>query len=221
MNFQISQKWRKQGPRDDMMNNIVLSSKIKQDPYSFILLNISCSDTMIKIRNFKQNSEICLQSSRKTCIFKKISKKQKIRSQRKSEAQFRNLVKNKGWHIFLQPSKMLVLGAQEKTKKGFQKIGAKNRLFFHLLPVSSSGLHLFKNLLIYAWGKSGVLNRMKQLSTLYLIVFPLFGRSKNSSPHFRKKRKSALLGKTQIIEKLIDFNYYEKEITQEGGNRQG
>jgi len=97
---------------------------------------------------------------------------------------------------------MFVLGAQEKTKKNSEKNlekSGKKPTFFHLLLVTSSGLHLFKNLLVYTWGKSGVPNRMKQLSTLYLIVFPLIGRSKNSSPHFRKKRKSALLGKTQMI----------------------
>jgi hypothetical protein len=87
---------------------------------------------------------------------------------------------------------MFVLGAQEKTKKNSEKNlekSGKKPTFFHLLLVTSSGLHLFKNLLRWIWGKSGVPNRMKQLSTLYLIVFPLFGRSSNTSPHFSKKKE--------------------------------
>ena len=73
---------------------------------------------------------------------------------------------------------MFVLGAQEKTKKNSEKNlekSGKSSTFFHLLLVTSSGLHLFKNLLRSIGGKSGVPNRMKQPSTLYLIVFPLFG----------------------------------------------
>ena len=129
MNFSISQKWRKQGPRDDLMNNIEFSSKIKQDPYSFILQNISCSDTMIKIRNFTQNSEICLQSSRKKCIFKIFSKKVKMRSQRKSEAQFRNPVKNKRCLFFYSLQKFSCWELRKKQKKILKKIGQKFNFF--------------------------------------------------------------------------------------------
>ena len=103
-----------------------------------------------------------------------------------------------------------MLGAQEKIKKNLKKI-SKNRTkndFFHLLLVSSSRLHLFKNLLRWLGGKSGVPNRMKQLSTLYLIVFPLFGDVENSmagEPKKKKRRLALQNADKEMRRKISDF----------------
>ena len=153
-----------------------------------MLQNISCSDTMIKIRNFTQNSEICLQSSRKKCIFKIFHKKWRWGLRKNLRHNFEILSKIKKFHFFIA-SKNVRAGSSGKNKKNSEKKSGKKPIFFHLLLVTSSGLHLFKNLLRSPWGKSGVLNRMKQLSTLYLIVFPLFGHVWNSMAGEPKKKE--------------------------------
>ena len=122
-------------------------------------------------------------------------------------------------HFFIA-SKNFHTGRSGKNKK---KSG-KKPTFFHLLLVTSSGLHLFKNLLRWVWGKSGVPNRMKQLSTLYLIVFPLFGRSKNSmagEPKKKEKRfawQNADEGMRRKISDFLDFseiwNFFRKRWKQ-------
>ena len=122
-------------------------------------------------------------------------------------------------HFFIA-FKNVGAGSSGKNKKRFSKKSGKKPTFFHLLAVSSSGLHLFKNLLMYAWGKSRLLNRMKQLSTLYLIVFPLFGRSSNTSPHFSKKKEKRFAwqnadeGMRRKISDFFDFS----EILENGVN---
>ncbi len=96
--------------------------------------------------------------------------------------------KIRGAPFFYSLQKCSCWELRKKQKKVFKKMG-KSSTFFHVLLVTSSGLHLFKNLLMYAWGKSRVLNRMKQLSTLYLIVFPLFGHVWNSMAGEPKKKE--------------------------------
>ena len=114
-------------------------------------------------------------------------------------------------HFFIA-SKNFHTGRSGKNKKKSPKKSGKKPTFFHLLLVTSSGLHLFKNLLRSVWGKSGVPNRMKQLSTLYLIVFPLFGRSSNTSPHFSKKKEKRFAwqnadeGMRRKISDFFDFS---------------
>ena len=143
---------------------------------------------MIKIQNFTQNLEICLQSSRKKCIFKIFQKRWRWGPRENLRHNFEIPSKISGGTFFYSLQKFSYRALRKKQKKISKKLG-KSSTFFHLLLVTSSGLHLFKNLLRSAWGKSGVFNRMKQLSTLYLIVFPLFGHVWNSMAGEPKKKE--------------------------------